>query len=78
MKRRDKTIRYQAHARRQMRRRGISVEQVERCVRKPDAERPARRSGAKRLEKKLSARTRVVVIAEEGSTEVWIVTAFKA
>jgi len=65
MKSRDKPLRYEPHAIRRLMQRGIRPEQVEQAVRRPDASRPARRQGAKRLEKKLSARRRLIVIAEE-------------
>jgi len=60
-----------------MARRGISEQQVERCVRRPDVERPAKREGARRMEKRLSARIRLIVIAEETDRNFWVITAFK-
>lgn len=74
---RDKVVRYHVHAKRRMRRRGITKEQVEATIRRPSAIQPAQRKGAKRFERKLSARKQMNVIAEEGSREFWIITAWK-
>ena len=59
-----------------MRQRGISEEQVEAVVDKPDVARPARRDGAVRLEKRLGTTTRLAVIVEETRDFVRVVTAF--
>ncbi|MHC4698695.1 MAG: DUF4258 domain-containing protein [Planctomycetota bacterium] len=74
---REKVIRYQVHAKHRMRRRGVTTEQVELAIRQPDAARPAKRPGATRFEKRLSARRRVIVIAEEDSRSFWVITAWK-
>ena len=76
MKRRDKSIRYQDHAVKQMHWRSISRLQVAKTVRNPDAERKARREGATRFEKKLSTRRRLGVIADEYASEFLVITAF--
>ena len=76
MKRRDKNLYYQTHARKRMGERGISPQQVERAVYNPDKEGPANRSGATRFEKKISPKRRVCVIADEDSRSIGVVTAF--
>ena len=76
MHRQDKPIRYHVHAKRRMRRRGISEIQVERAIREPDVVRPARRQGAQRFEKRLSKRRRLTVIAEVEKRETWVITAW--
>ena len=80
MRREDKWIRFvEGHALAAMRKRGISREQAKEVVRKPDTIRKAKnqaRESAKRYEKRFSARSRIAVIADERSTEIWIVTAF--
>lgn len=77
MRPREKVIRYQVHAKRRMHRRGITVEQVERAIREPDAIRPAKRPEAKRYDKRLSSRRRVTVIVEEDARAFWVITAWK-
>ena len=74
MKRADKRIRYQEHAERRLAERGVSKEHVARALRQPDAERPAKREDAKRYEKAISKKRRVVVIAEERATEFWVIS----
>jgi len=74
---RDKTIRYEVHAIHRMRRRGINETQVEQTIREPTSVRSAKRPGAKRFERKISARKRLVVIAEESNDSYWVITAWK-
>ncbi|MBN1512873.1 MAG: DUF4258 domain-containing protein [Phycisphaerae bacterium] len=76
MKRKEKPIRYEKHALKRMGERSVSTDQVERAVRSPDGERVARREGATRLEKRFSARRRLVVIIEEEHSFVRVVTTF--
>ncbi len=51
MKRRDKKVRYQEHAKNRMAERGVSEEMVASVLRNPDRERPAKRDDARRFEK---------------------------
>ena len=76
MKWHDKPIRYEVHALRRMNQRGISREQVAEVVRKPQANRPAKRVGARRLESRFSARRRLAVIVENQSDHIGIISAF--
>lgn len=76
MRRADLPIHYDPHAIRRLSQRGVSHEQIERVVRSPDAARPAKRRGALRLEKAMSARKRLAVIAEVSRTDVLIVSAW--
>ena len=76
MKRREKVIRYQHHAEQRMAARGIDKRQVEKVVRDPDTVRPANRDNADRLEKAISRRRRLAVIASEHRSEFWIISAF--
>ena len=74
MKSADLPLRYEPHALRRMRQRGVSHEQVERTVGSPDAVRPAKRLGAKRFEKVISRRKRLAVIAAVTGREIRIVS----
>ena len=76
MKRRDKHVRFQVHAIRRMRRRGIDESQVMAAITHPDTVRSAKRAGALRFEKRLSPRRRLAVIAEEDASSIWVITAF--
>jgi len=69
-------LHFETHAVNRMRQRGISEEQVEAVVDKPDVARPSRRDGAVRLEKRLSTTKRLAVIVEETRDFVRVVTAF--
>ena len=77
MKRKDKPIRYEVHARRRMAQRGIDEDQVVQTTKNPDQRGPARRSGAEKLTKKFSKTRRLIVIVEEEPTCIWVVTAYK-
>lgn len=59
-----------------MQTRGVSEEQVEKVVRLPDRIGQAKRQNAKRLEKRLSKRRRLIVIVDEESTFIRVVTAY--
>jgi hypothetical protein len=59
-----------------MNRRGVSQEQVEAIVDRPDCARKAKRPGARKLEKRLSTRRRLAVIIEEADGYVRVVTAY--
>jgi len=73
----SKAIRFQIHAKRRMAQRGVSEEQVRRVIRDPDQIRPAKRNYAIRLEKKLSKRKRLCVIADDqGRNTTWVISAF--
>jgi hypothetical protein len=74
--RRAKEIRFDAHALHRMRQRGVSGEEVEACVAKPDLTRPARAADARRFEKAFSRRRRVAVIAEERDDHIRVITAW--
>ena len=76
MRRIPKQIRYDEHALRRMRERGVSREQVERTIDRPHATRPARRPRSTRFEFAFSSRRRLAVIAEEFKTEIWIISVF--
>jgi hypothetical protein len=76
MKRIDKRIRYQDHALQRLVERGISRDQVSQTLRRPDTEREANRPGARRFEKSISKRIRIVVIAEETTHEFVVITAW--
>ena len=76
MKRADKIIRYQAHALRRMAQRGVTSTHVASALRNPDAERPAKRKDARRFEKVISKRRRVVVIASESASDFWVISAW--
>jgi hypothetical protein len=76
MRRSDLPIHYDPHALRRMSQRSVSREQIEQVVRSPDAVRPAKRRGALRLEKAMSARKRLAVIAEVSRTDALIVSAW--
>ena len=76
MKWHDKPIRFEIHALRRMSQRGISREQVAEVVRKPQANRPAKREGVRRLESRFSARRRLAVIVENGPYCIEIISAF--
>ena len=76
MKWRDKPIRFDVHALRRMNQRGISREQVVEVVRKPQANRPAKRPDAKRLEARFSARKRLAVIVEDETDCIYVISAF--
>jgi uncharacterized protein DUF4258 len=76
MKRIDKRIRYLDHALERFAERGISRDQAAQVLRDPDAERPAKNRAARRFEKALSKRSRLVVIAEEKAAEFWVITAW--
>jgi len=74
MKSADLPLRYEPHALRRTRQRGVSHEQVERTVRFPDAVRSAKRPRAKRFEKAISRRKRLVVIAGVSGRDIRIVS----
>jgi hypothetical protein len=74
MRAREKPIWFEAHALQRMNQRGISRQQVESAVRNPDVQRPARRPGAIRLERRLSSSRRINVIVEEEKTFIRVVT----
>jgi arginine repressor len=74
MKRIEKRIRYQEHALQRLAERGISKDQVSRTLREPDAVRTAKRMGARRFEKAMSKRNRLVVIAEETANEFMVIS----
>ena len=76
MRRADKRIRYHEHAERRLAERGVSKEHVARSLRQPEVERPAKREDARRFEKAISRKRRVVVIAEERATEFWVISAW--
>ena len=76
MKGSGRIVRYEVHALRRMQQRGISKEQVAQVLRRPQANRSARREGAKRLERRLSAKRRLAVIVEETDRFIRIVSAF--
>ena len=76
MRRSDKPILYLPHADQMIQRRGISKTLTTMTVRNSDTERPARRADARRFEKKLSRRRRLVVIAVEHRSHLLIITAF--
>ena len=76
MKRLDKRIRYGEHALQRLLERGVSRDQVSQTLRQPDAERKAKRKGAKRFEKSISKRMRIVVIAEETASEFMVISAW--
>lgn len=78
MKRRDKAIFYEPHARRRMQQRGVSEKQVSQTLRDPDAERPARRDDDRRYEKQLSSKRRLVVIARENDSSFTVISTFYA
>ena len=78
MKRRDKAIFYEPHARRRMQQRGVSEQQVSQTVRNPDTRRPARRDDARRFEKALSSKRRLVVIARETDSSFTVISTFWA
>jgi hypothetical protein len=77
MRRIDKRIRYLDHAEERLRERGISKNQVAQALRHPDTERRAKNRKARRFEKALSARNRLVVIAEEKATEFLVISAWQ-
>ena len=77
MKREDKPLRYEEHARKRMRQRGISEDQVEKTVRSPDTRGSAKREGAEKLSKKFTKTRTVIVIAEEEQGFIRIVSAYK-
>jgi hypothetical protein len=77
MKRIDKRILYMKHAGQRLTERGVSTDQVARTLRNPDVVRPAKSPRAKRFEKALSKRTRLVVIAEEKPTEFLVISAWE-
>ena len=68
--RKARHIHFETHAIKRLRKRGISEAQVEGVVKKPDVRRDAKRKGAVRLEKRISARKRLVVIVEEAKDYV--------
>jgi hypothetical protein len=72
----EKPIRYETHARHRMASRGISQEQAEYVIRSSKQKRPAKRPGAIRIEKRLSARRRLIVIVEEEDTFIRVITAY--
>jgi hypothetical protein len=76
MKRVDKQIRYIEHAEDRLEERGVSRENVALALRHPDTTRPARRENARRFEKAVSRRRRLIVIAEERTTEFCVITAW--
>ena len=75
MRSQEKVIRYQIHALRRMKRRGINSDQVERAVRK-GRKGPAKRPNSDKFELKMSKRKTMVVIAEEDDRSIWVVTAW--
>ena len=68
--------RYEIHAIERMQDRGVSCDQVGKVVRRPTENRPAKRKGARRLEKRISVKKRLAVIVEEEKDFIRIVTAF--
>ena len=76
MKLHDKVIRFQIHALRRMKKRGVSREQAERTIRK-GAKGKAKRHNSVKFSLKISKKTTIVVIAEEGIGEIWVVTAWR-
>lgn len=57
-------MRFEQHARKRMRQRGVTEQDVAKTVRDPDRRGKARRAGAQKLERKLSNRRRIIVIVE--------------
>ncbi len=76
MKRSEKPLRYEIHALERMQDRGVSRDQVAKTVHHPSTNRAARRKGTKRLERQLSPRKRLAVIAEEEKDFIRIVSVF--
>jgi len=58
-----------------MRKRGISEEQVEKVILNPEVSRPAKREGARHVEKAFSKSRRLIVIAEFETDFVRVITA---
>jgi hypothetical protein len=77
MRREDKWVRYlERHGLARIYARGISRQQVEVVLRRPDAIRRAKISAYKRFEKRISRRRRLAVIAEETSDSLIVITSF--
>jgi hypothetical protein len=76
MKRVDKPIFYERHALRRMNHRGVSEDQVEQTIRKPDQQRRANREGGTRFEKRFSRNKRLALIVDEEKALICVVTAF--
>ena len=74
MRRDEKAIRYTDHARRRMAQRGITQQQVEAALARPDAVRPADTPDARQFEKRLSKRRRITIVAVETSDAFRVVT----
>lgn len=77
MKREDKPIRYEAHAHKRLKMRGITEDQVKATIRKPTSSGKARRKGALKLTKKLSPKRSITVIIEEEARFIRVVAAYK-
>lgn len=71
-----KPIAFTDHAIAQMTSRSIRPNQVTAVVRQPDSSHPAGSDYATRLERDFPPNKRLIVIAEETSTEIRIVTTF--
>jgi hypothetical protein len=71
-----KPLRYEIHALRRMKQRGINKAQVQQAIRNPTRKRPSKRTGATRFEKTLSPRKRLCVAAEVTDEFIRVVTAF--
>ncbi len=76
VKRADKAVYYHAHAELRLHQRGVDKSQVAKALRSPDSERSASRPGATRLEKALSRRRRLAVIAVESRDSFLVLSAF--
>ena len=76
MRREDKWIRFTEHAIADMYERDISREQVKAVLKHPDQVRRARSRGRLRFEKRVSRRKRLVVIVQETSDTLWVISVF--
>ena len=77
MKARDKSIRYHEHALQRMKERGIEKSMIEKALRAPDLVRDAKRDDAKRYEKSISKRRKIVVIASQDRDSFWVISAWR-
>ncbi len=76
MQRGDKWVRFmEPHARSKMQERGLSKQQVESVLRRPDTIRRAK-GGRLRFEKELSRKRRLAVIVKETPDWLIVITAF--